>query len=376
MEDRISLSDYIIVLKKYKKMIIIWSVISMLIGLIISLVIPPEFTATASIFPPNMANNAQNILGINTPSLDKFSMMLQSTGIGNIQTLNSQLSVEILTSVPILNRIIEKFNLKLYFHENTITETRLALLNHIKTDISESGIVSLSVRLKDKNLAAEIANSFFEELDKLLRKVNISTGRKYRIFVGKRLKDESKVLNTAENELIKFQKKHKIVEVDEELKKIIDVYADLKANLIEKEIQKNAYKKISPTNPYTQYLEDEIRGIKREIERMESEKSSSGWGAGFGTPFNQIPDVYAELANLMKNVEIHQAIYEFLLQQYEQAKIQEAKDTPTVQFLSRATPPEKRSWPKRKLILLLALLLGLILSTLGAFFSNSIKNEK
>jgi len=217
----------------------------------------------------------------------------------------------------------------------------------------------------DKKLAAGIANTYVQELDKFNKNVNMTQGRKYRIFVGKRLKEESKALIIAEDKLKDYQKKHKTVEVDEELKKIIDVYADLKANLIEKEIQKKAYKKISPTNPYTQYLEDEIAGIKKEIYKLESGNSSSGWGAGFGTPFNQIPDVYAEMANLLRNVEIHQTIYEFLFQQYEQAKIEEAKDTPTVQFLDRATPPERKSFPKRKRIVIATFIVFLIVSVLG-----------
>ncbi len=363
MKDTVTLKDIINILLKRKKFIFWFTFIGTIITIGITLILPIKYTSTASILPPS---------GKKTSLMGAFSSMLSSglSSIPNIAQLGMSPSspdifAKILESVSIRKKIIDEFDLMKYFKVKYLIDALKALGSATNIHVTQEGIIEISVTLRDKKLAANIANAYIQELDKFNKNINMTQGRKYRIFVEKRLQDESKVLNMAENKLRDYQKKHKTFEVDEELKKIIDVYADLKANLIEKEIQKKAYEKISPTNPYTQYLEDEIAGVKKEIYKLESGKSSSGWGAGFGTPFEQIPDVYAELANLMKNVEIHQAIYEFLLQQYEQAKIEEAKDTPTVQFLDRATPSEKKSFPKRGKIVIATFIVLLIVSMIG-----------
>jgi len=74
----------------------------------------------------------------------------------------------------------------------------------------------------------------------------------------------------------------------------------------------------------------------------------------------------------MRDLKIQETIFEFLTQQYEVAKIEEAKNTPTVQILDRAIPPVFRSRPHRKMIVLVAGGLSLIVSTFLAFLFESL----
>ena len=67
-------------------------------------------------------------------------------------------------------------------------------------------------------------------------------------------------------------------------------------------------------------------------------------------PLNEAPDLGLNYIRHYREVSLQQKILEFLLPQYEQAKIQEAKDTPTVQVLDKAVTPVKRKKPKRRLL--------------------------
>lgn len=77
---------------------------------------------------------------------------------------------------------------------------------------------------------------------------------------------------------------------------------------------------------------------------------------------------------LRKELEIQHIIYEFLSQQYEQAKLEEARDTPTIQILDKAKPPYRKHSPKRLFIILAAGFSAIIVSS-SYYFLSELKNE-
>jgi len=110
---------------------------------------------------------------------------------------------------------------------------------------------------------------------------------------------------------------------------------------------------------------------KRNIEMSRENLQNLGnslrkeFGAGFSVPFARLPKISLEYARLLRNLKVQEAIYELLTQQYEQAKIMEAKDTPTVQILDKASPPERKSFPKRGIIIILVFITSFALNFLG-----------
>ena len=70
---------------------------------------------------------------------------------------------------------------------------------------------------------------------------------------------------------------------------------------------------------------------------------------------------------LMREVKYNEALFEALAKQYELARVEEAREAPLVQVLDRATPPEKKSGPKRAQIVILATLGGFFASVAAAF---------
>ena len=79
---------------------------------------------------------------------------------------------------------------------------------------------------------------------------------------------------------------------------------------------------------------------------------------------SEIPDLEVKLMGLKREVEIQSMLYAFLTQKYEESKIQEARDTPTIQILDPANKPEKRYQPKRKLMVVGYSIIMLFLSML------------
>lgn len=346
---------------------------------IISFIIPMQFTATATILPPTQSiGGLFNFIGANVSnslqSVSGLSEMLPGA------TTLSDLYAAILESETIKGRIIQKYNLMKIFKTKTHTDAAKQLSGITKISIFPEGIISVSVTWYNKHLAADIANSYIEELDRFNKETAMTTGKKYRIFVEQRLKETQDSLAKAEETLRKFQEQHRTVALDIEIENAIATIAKLKSEIILREVQKGAVASAAGfNNPYVTNIDQELRELKRQLAKIEfgsKDTTRKEFSAGFSVPFARLPELSLEYARLLRDVKIQESVFELLTQQYEQAKIMEAKDTPTVQILDKASPPEKKSIPKRGRIIVFSSFWGLILAIFSVFYSEWLARVK
>ena len=215
---------------------------------------------------------------------------------------------------------------------------------------------------------------YVDELDEFNRETAMTMGKRERVFLEERLKEVETLLSDAENSLRDFQEKNRTVSLSEELTQAIEAAALLKAEIVTREIRLNVIRKFATDeNPMVKRLRSEIAEFKQGLHRIEygkaekADQSPPEFGAGFSIPFAELPEIALELARLTREAKIQSEIYILLTQQYEQAKIAEAKDTPTVQILDEALPPERRSYPQRKKMVIVAGILSLF-AGIGAAF--------
>lgn len=286
----------------------------------------------------------------------------------------SDLFAAILESGTIVGKIMHKYDLKKVFKTKSTYDASKMLKDITNIRVSPEGIIVVSVTWKDKQLAADIANSYVEELDQFNTETAMTAGKRYRIFIEQRLKETTDTLVKAEEALKQFQEKHRIIALEVEIESAIATIADLKRQILLLEVKKGTLSSSSQIdNPHLYNINREIRELKRQLSKIEfgNMKENKGeFGAGFSVPLSKLPEVSLEYARLYRDVEVQQVIFEVLTQQYEQAKIMELKDTPTVQVLDKASPPEKRSSPKRRQIVTLAALFSLILGVSVSFFQE------
>jgi len=368
-----SLGDYLDTIFKHRKLILRNVITITITAVIISLLLPQKFTSTATMLPPNPEQEAMfgfmpAMLSGNLSS--SFSGMLGGMVPG--VTTPSDLYAAIMQSSKIKREIIAKYDLKSIFEAKTMHDAYKTLDEITKVDITPEGIVSISITYKDKYLATNIANSYVEELDKFNTQTATTVGKRYRIFIEKRLDETEDLLAKAEEMLREFQEKHRTVALDLEIQSAIETIAELKSQIILLEVKKGALVSSSQlNNPYLYNINKELREFKKQLSKLETgsnQDSKNGFGIGFSVPISKLPEVTLVYARLLRDVKVQEAIYELLIQQYEQAKIMELKDTPTVQFLDKAGVPERKSYPKRSLIVVFAFFLGVVVNIPLVFF--------
>jgi len=373
-DDEIDLLDYWRVIVKWRKIIGIVVGIAFVGSIIISLILPKRYASTASIFPPQQEGGtmpgvasqlsgglgalAGGFLGINAP-VDQW--------------------VAILKSEAVKDAIIKRFDLMKVFEVETLEDARKTLTGMVEVKKSKEGIVSITVEDRDPQRAAAMANAFVEELDRINKRVVTTSGRRMRVFVEERLKEAKVELAKAEDAIKEFQERNRAVKLDDQSKAIIEAIGTVKGQLMAKEVELQTLLSFAtPNNPQAELLKTQVEELKEKLRELEEGKKRLGNPSSkdIFIPTAKIPDLSLQYARLLRDAKVQQTLYELLTQQYEMARIQEAKDTPTVQVLDEAKVPERKSKPRRRQIVMLSTITAAFFGVFAAFFMEYIERAK
>ena len=370
MEKEVNLRDYFKVIVKWRRIIAFNTATITILAVIISLVLPERYTATATLLPPV---EQPEVLGIRSLlGGSAFSGAISVGGIPGMATA-SDVFAKILSSRRVMEGVVRKCNLMDEYGVKRVAKARAALKEATSVEISPEGIIAISVDAKTPVLASGIANAYVNELDRFNQEANMTRGKRNRIFIEERLEKVKKDLNVAEESLKAFQQRHKTVSLGDELVAAIEAAGQLKAKIITKEVELGVLREFATErNPQVKGLRSEIAQLNRQLREMEygskSKGSDSKFGAGFSISFAELAAVGLELVRLTREAKIQETVFELLTQEFEQAKIAEARDTPTVQVLDGAVPPERKSFPQRKKFVVIGFIFSLFVGIGLSFF--------
>ncbi|MCG2709449.1 MAG: hypothetical protein L6246_03885, partial [Thermodesulfovibrionales bacterium] len=298
-----------------------------------------------------------------------------AAGAIGIKTPNNDLYIGLLKSRPVLDRIIDRFNLIGLYNAKSHEDARRSLVGAIKAqDDKKSGIITIGVEDKDPKRAADIANAFVEELRNLNKGLAVTEAGQRRLFFEEQLKDTKDALIKAEESMKGFQERTGAIKIDEQARAVIEGIAQLRAHIAAKEVQLKVMKTYAtPQNPDIQRAEEELRGLREQRARLEAK--GSGHNPDTLMPAGRIPSVGIEYARELREFKYNEALYEILLKQYGAAKLDEARDAVLIQVIEKAIPPEKRIKPKRSQMVMLATFVGFFFSVFAAFFLEYIEKS-
>lgn len=366
-EDEINLFDLAIVLLKYKKMILIACAATFFLMCGISLLMTNIYSSTARILIPQDSNG-----GISS-ALSGMSGIASLAGISVSGGAGAQY-FGMLQSRTIADAIIDEFNLMEVYGQEFRTKTYSALKEHVNTSLDdENNIIEISVEDEDPKRAAAIANAYVEELKKLNVRLNLGTAGRERVFLEKRLASAKADLRKAEDNLKSFQEVNKTIRIDDQATAIIDAIANLKAEIANKEVELGVLLSYqTQQNPEVKALQEAIVQLKSQLRKLEENSGGSQAPADIFIATSEVPELAVQYTRLLRESKIQEALFELLTEQYEIAKISEARDTSTIQVLDEANVPDRKSKPKRSLIVILATFIVGLLSILFAFIRELI----
>jgi capsule polysaccharide export protein KpsE/RkpR len=342
------------------------------LGLALSLAVAwryPKYESTAQIMPPDSGNSGLASL---LPALSKSPGMIGMAGdLMGIKS-NGALFARVMESRTVQDHLIDRFDLRKKYGTNYWEDARKKLSS--RTDVAEdkkSGVIAITVRDRDPSLAMKLADAYVDELGAVMAKVSTSAARRERIFIEQRLADENKSLQEAEQQFSQFASANMALNVPEQTKVTVEAAARLQGELIAARAQLEGLKETyTPENIRVKSVQAHVNELERELAKINSGRVAGA--ADAATPYpsvKNLPLLGVKWADLYRNTKIRETVVELLTQQYEMARIQEAKEIPSPKVLDPASTPERKrpSW-------LLIVIAGTFLSTALACLGYLLKN--
>src|SRR6266853_1850375 len=358
-EDEVSLLDLLIVLAKHKRILLGIPFAAAIVAAIVSLLLPNVYTGTARMLPPQQSASAASAL------LTQLGALGGLTGpVGGALGRNpSDLYIGMLKSRTVADNLIARFELNKIYDQSLQSGARNALQGNTTIVTGRDGLIVIEVDDKDPQRAAELANAYVDELMRLTKVLAVTEASQRRLFFESQLLQAKDNLTAAELAARQGLQKGGLAQVDAQGRSMIAVTARLRAEISVKEVQLGAMRTFAAEgNPELQRVQEEIQALRRELSRIEGSSPIAAIGRGDASGNSGL-----DTLGRLRNVKYYEFLYELLAKQYELAKIDEAKEGAVIQAMDRAVVPDKRSKPRRLLIVLAALVVSVFVAGIAVF---------
>jgi uncharacterized protein involved in exopolysaccharide biosynthesis len=344
------------------------TIAALLASTLIAFLIPSRYESTVQLMPPDShSGEGLSLLAGMAGGKQADNLSLLAGDLLGMKTTGA-LFVGVLKSRTALDRIVDRYDLKKVYGEKLELKAREKLAE--RTDISEerkSGIIKLTVTDRDPKRAAAIAGSYVDELDTLMAQLTTSSAHRERVFLEQRLAGVKQDLETAEKEFSQFASKNATLDITEQGKAMVMAAATLEGQLIAAQSELEGLRQIyTNSNVRVRSVEARISELQKQLQKIGGKAGEAPSGDSESTsdlPYpslRQLPVLGVPFADKFRQLKVQEVVFETLTKQYEIAKVQEAKEIPTVKVLDRPVVPERKSFPPRLLLTVLGTCLAIL----------------
>jgi len=336
------------------------ALVGVLSGTLIAFLLPKEFQSTAQLMPPDSGNGSgmAMLTALNSKA---------GSGVGGVAgslldvKSSGALFVGILGSRTVEDRLVQHFDLKQVYGLRLEEDATKKLAEN--TGIAEdhkSGIITITVTDRDSQRATAIAQSYVEELNRLAAELSTSAAHREKVFLEQRLAEVKVDLDQASRDFSQFASKNTAIDIKEQAKAMVEAAATLQGQLIATESQLKGLEEIyTANNVRVRSVQARIMELQQQLDKLGAQSAggagdSAKPGSALYPSIRDLPLLGVTYEDLLRRTKIQEAVYETLTQEYELAKVQEAKDTPSIRVLDAASVPERKSFPPRMIIILLS----------------------
>jgi capsule polysaccharide export protein KpsE/RkpR len=367
-----------------------WTFRGLVIAILVAFMIPKQYESTVRLMPAEkeaggaglamMAAMAGGSGGGGSGS-GAASNLLGGSAMGGVASdllgMHDPGAVwsDMLKSRTVQDRIIERFDLRKVYWVSYWETARKRLGEHTEIQLDrKSGVITIIVMDRDKQRAQQMAQAYVDELDRLNALVSTSAARRERIFLEQRLQQVKRDLADASAQFAQYASKNTVIDVDSQTKAMVEGGAALQGQLIAAQSELDGLQQIyTDNNVRIRSLRARVDELRSQLQKMGGSNASLDPGAS-GTSSSPSDQLYPSIRklpllgvrwlDLYRETKIQETIFQMLTEQYEMARIQEAKEIPTVKILDSPSFPERKAFPPRTLIAIL----GILLSFVGCAF--------
>ena len=365
--------EILLVLAREKKRILqITGAVTLLVTIIV-FVMPKMYTAKAMILPPQQN---QSVLSTLVGQVGGGAALdLRDLGLKN----PADIFVGMLQSRTVEDALVNRFDLRKLYNVKRYQDARKILEKRSEINPEKEGLISIQVSDRDPKRAADIANAWVDELRSLNQNLALTEAAQRRLFFEQKLAAEREDLSKTELALKLIEEETGLIQPDAQARSLIGAVADFRAQVAAKQVQLQALRMYATEdNPDVKRVERELAELQAQSAKL-SQMAHSGADLGEGNlqvPTQRVPEASLEYLRVARELKYHEILYDFLGRQLEAARIDEAKNAVTVQVVDRAVEPERKSSPKRLLIIAVTAVASFLLSCLGVLVWEAIRRKQ
>ena len=325
----------------------------------IAFLIPARYQSTTQLMPPD--DEASSGLAMAAALANKMDGALGGLA-GSVLGVKSSgdLFIGILESRTVQDDLVSKFDLRRVYGEKLWQSARRKLAEY--SSISEdrkSGIITITVTDHSPERAAAMAQEYVAELNLVVSQLSTSSAHRERVFLEGRLTQVKQDLENAEQDFSQFASKSGAIDIKEQGRAMVEGAANVEGQLIAAQSELEGLRQIyTDNNVRVRSLEARISGLKAQLQQLGGKQevaadATNSDNSDLYPSIRKLPLLGVTYADLYRRSKVEETIFETLTQEYELAKVAEAKEIPSVKVLDAANVPEKKSFPPRLVIMLL-----------------------
>lgn len=249
-----------------------------------------------------------------------------------------------------------------------IKTTRLSAINNWTQQLAvseqgkQSGILSASIQHTNAPLAQQVLDAIAKEYMLQNIRRNAAEAQNSLDFIEKQLPNLKTELTAAEEKLNQYRLKSQSVDLSLETQGLLEQVIEY-----EKRLNELSFKEAELARLYTQQ-HPQYQALLEQKQRLQNEQ------AELMAEIEELPETQQEVLRLTRDVEVNQEIYLQLLNRMQELNVMKAGTVGNVRILDDAVIQPQPVAPKKPLIVVLATMLGVMLSV-GLVFVRAAFNR-
>jgi capsule polysaccharide export protein KpsE/RkpR len=340
---------------------------------VIAILIPSQYESITRLMPPDSPQGQgmamlASVVGRMSGSLGGLgSIGSELLGVKN----SGDLFVAVLFSRTVQDDLINKFDLRRIYGVKRWIDARKQLTQRTEVAIErKSGVLTICVTDHDPKRANAMAQEYVAQLNNVVNQLNTSAAHRERVFLQERIAQVKDELESAEKEFSQFASSNATIDIKEQGKAMVEAAAALEGELIATETELQGLRQIyTDYNVRVRTAQARIKELNRQIQKLGGKPGFAAAGdakdGDLYPSIRKLPLLGVTYADLYRKTKVEETVFEILTQQYELAKVQEAKEIPSAKVLDPPDVPEKKVFPPRTIMTIVGTFFAVVL---GAFW--------
>jgi tyrosine-protein kinase Etk/Wzc len=360
-------------LGRQKWLIAVCVAISAALGAVYALQAQPVFTAQAVVLQPKHGSNGNTgIAALSSLSGAAAGQLAALAGIGGVSLGGGDdVFPALLRTRTAQAWIVNHLKLK----ERWNLPSDHAALQRVVGAVGAStdrktGLLLVYGNASNAEEAAELANAAVLALRATLGHLAVTEAQSRRAFFEAESQKAEAELRKLEQKFIDSRDRVGLQSFTAVAEFGLRATTELRARLMAREMELQGARRFSgPQSTEVLRLENEVRTIQAEVRRFETGRTSA----------QQLSPEHAQALQDLRELKMQEALLEGYSRQLAAARFDEAREGPLVQVVDDAVPPQQRSAPQRRKMVLTAagigLLVGILLALLRAWWGQAMQSQ-